>query len=286
MQIALESMFDAPLERPAPCPGILLGRGWHMEKGQAWSSTMRAPLIVASSAFPQPQPLQIRLQVFNAAPDRPRQLCIKSQGHDPVTITINSPMPVSLMLHTPHHRTGATWSPIWLELDHLDSPFLIGASADERLLGLSIKDLVPNLPRLAFPLVFGKSEPTKYVVAEGWAAPEDGGVWSLGPRASLLLPGYLFSGATHTLIAEANILHRGADEAPLEVDVTQAGVVLTTWRFSPETSHARRCPLPVQANSLDRRIDLVIRNARSPASLGINADPRPLGLFLKRISLL
>lgn len=286
MNIALKSIFEMPLERPELSPGIWLGPGWHIEKGQAWSGAALAQLTISSDAFPEPQPLLIRLRVFNAAPDRPRHLCVKSYGHDPIRMKISTAVPVTLMLQTPRHAQGAKWSQIGFELDHLDSPFLIGTSPDERLLGIFIKELVPNAPNLAFPLEFNPSGVATSVLAEGWAAPETNGVWSLGPRASLLLPGYLCSGGPVTLISEASVLRRPVDDAPLEIDVCEAGVILASWQFLAENIGPWRCTLPDWGDNLDRRIDLVVRNVRSPASLGINTDTRPLGLFLSRLSLL
>lgn len=288
MQIAPKSLFEAPLERPELIPGIRLGRGWHAAGGSAcWSRSKQAELAVAADAFPEPVPLRLKLRLFNAAPDRPRLLRVRSPGHDPVSLTVTTPAPVAVRLRSPRHADGADTSPILLELDTLDSPFRAGQSADERLLGLSVTEILPDVPELTFPLDTCAGKQAVSVLAEGWAAPEPGGSWSLGPSAVLHLPGELSPCGPAELLAEAEALPRPGDQPPLVIEIRENGLALARWQMSPEGhgQAALRCPLPDWSNAVDRRLELALHDLRSPAELGINTDPRPLGLRLKRLSL-
>ncbi|NDW01318.1 hypothetical protein [Salipiger sp. PrR002] len=285
MQIAPKNLFEAPLERPTLAPGIRLGRGWHAEVGAAWSRSRLARLLVLAEQYPDPVPVLLRLRAFDAAPNRPRQLRAESPGHAPVSLTITTPEPVAVLLHTPHHAPGAEISEISLELDQLGSPFLSGRSPDERLLGLSVTEIQPGAPDIAFPLEFTTSGAAASALVEGWAPPEAGGSWSLGSSAVLHLPGYLSPGTATELVFEGNTLPRSAEQPPLEIDLREAGSVLASWRITSDTAGPWVCPLPDWTDARDRRFELVIRNTMSPHSLGINADTRELGLQLQRLSL-
>lgn len=285
MQIVTKSIFDAPLERPALVPGIRLGSGWHVGETPAWSRSRHARLVVDAGCFPEPRPLLVRLRVFNAAPHRPKRLRFESPGHAPVTVQVTTHKAITVLLHTPRHPQGAKDSGIELELDHLDSPYLTGHSADERLLGLSIVDLVPDAPVIVLPLEFGTARAAGSVLIEGWAGPEAHGTWSTGPRAVLHLPGYLYPGHPAELVFEGLGLPLPGDRPPLEVDVFEAGVLLTTWRLDGSAPTRLTCPPFGWSNNCDRRIELFIRNPCSPASLGFNADERQLGVLLQRLYL-
>ncbi|WP_208092088.1 hypothetical protein, partial [Escherichia coli] len=93
-------------------------------------------LMISAEEFPTPIALRIRLCLFNAGPDRPRTLRTLSPGHEPTVVTVSTPEPVAVRVRTPQHAPGAVATPISFMLDTLDSPFLAGYSADERLLGL------------------------------------------------------------------------------------------------------------------------------------------------------
>ncbi|WP_335949703.1 hypothetical protein [Salipiger bermudensis] len=286
MQIAPKSIFEAPLERPDPAPGIRLGRGWHAGGDNAcWSRSKQAELAVCAEAFPDPVPLRLRLRLFNAAPDRPRRLRVLSPGHDPIELTVTTPAPVAVRLRSPRHAEDAALTPIRLELDTLDSPFLAGQSADERLLGLSITEIQTGVPELAFPLEISPAGNGGPVLAGGWGAPEEGGAWSVGPSAILHLPGELSTGGPAELLFEADVLPRPGDQPPLEVEIREQGATLARWQLRAGEAGPWRCPLPDWSNALDRRLELAIGEIRSPAALGINTDDRPLGLRLKRIAL-
>ncbi len=286
MQIALKSLFEAPLDRPEVIPGVRFGRGWHAAEDTPWSRSPRAFLRFSAEQFPVSVPMRLRLQAFNAGPDRPKRLRVCSPGHDPVCLTVTTPDPVALRVSSPRHAADAVASLVTLEIDTLDSPFLTGRSADERLLGLAVTELLPGIPELAFPLEFTPAAcGSNTVLAQGWGPVEEGGVWTIGTAAVLHLPGELAPLGPAELQAEAAVLPCPEGQDPLEVEIREAGECLVIWRFPSGTAGPWRCPLPEWNNTIDRRLELVIRNARTPASLGINADERPLGLQLKRLGL-
>lgn len=287
MQIAPKSIFEAPLERPELIPGIRIGRGWHASGNSAcWSRDKRAELAVSAAQFPEPVPARLRLRLFNAAPDRPRHLRVLSPGHDPVQLTVTTPEPVALRLRTPRHEAGADTTPIRIELDTLDSPFLAGQSADERQLGLSVSEIQTRRAR-SWP--FPSRSPPRAAAARCWrtAGPPSR---TAAPGASGLPPSCTCPASCHRGVRRSCDLKQTCCRAPtmprpLAVEIRERGEMLASWHLRAGDSPPLRCPLPDWSNALDRRLELVIGDLRSPAALGINTDDRPLGLRLSRIDL-
>lgn len=275
----------APLrDRPRLIAGIVLDRNWHPGPDPVWSRSQNATLAVAAEVFPEPVPLILRLSVFGASPETPRQLTVTSPGQPDLSLRISTPAPVSLVMTTPMHEPGHNHTAVELTLDTLTSPAKAGLSTDERLLGLRLwsVDVQTSVVTLPVDFTHGPSP----LLAQGWAEVEPGvGVWSLGHEAKLVLPGYLRGAFTETLCLEADVLERPSTAPPLEIEVFCNGVYAAQWRF-PETAMATlHCPLSGWYESADCTLKFRMTNVMSPAELCLSADVRPLGLLLRRIPL-
>lgn len=287
MNVALKSVFEEPLDRPGLGMGLYLGQNWSAAESTIWSRDVEASIIVSAQAFPQPVPLVLTFSLFNATPEAPKELKVESPGHEPVQIRVTTSGPCSMQLKTPVHLGGVQFSPITFRLNSIHSPVKIGLSTDDRLLGLQIHALTPKVP-LFFPLDLTRIETCAAVLGEGWAPPEpETGVWSLGEKAELTLPGHLLLEGGGELIFNGAALPRPPGMEPLVIEVESGGQTLTTWHITHEQNAGPwRCPLPPGPQEARRDFTLLIRGAVSPASLGINVDKRTLGLLLKELAIL
>jgi hypothetical protein len=115
----------------------------------------------------------------------------------------------------------------------------------------------------------------------GWAAPEPWGTWTEGEHATMRValaarpPGPLM------LRARARALVSGSQITRL-VDVMVNGQHLATWTFDRREPVVQtlRIPADVLVGLGPLEIDFSIAQPRSPKELGINEDPRGLGMGL------
>ncbi|MEO1456640.1 MAG: hypothetical protein AAFV49_03605 [Pseudomonadota bacterium] len=159
--------------------------------------------------------------------------------------------------------------------------------------------LLPRFGALAAPLAVGAAEMAMSrggagaaFLHEGFSAAEDWGVWSEGPRSSLLIPVARPAPRRVQLLAEAYL--------PESRPVTAAQIRLEArtgterpWAEQDraeivfERGHGRRRIL--LANGMEGaamlRVTLMPEAPASPASLGEGGDPRPLGLALFALTL-
>lgn len=279
-------LFSRFADRPEPLPGIYLDRNWHLASEPIWSRSPEATLAVSAEAFPEPVPLILRLHVFGATPAKPRKLTIRSAGQTDQVVNVATQDAISVRLMTPAHAEDARYSPITLALDTVTSPILDGVSIDERCLGVAICDLQQTAHAVSNPIDCTVPAQAAQVLGKGWAAPEAGsGVWTLGTKADLVLPGYTRPSAPVHLTLEAIALGRPAERPPLAVELTCGGRPVTAWHLPPDSADTLSCTLPGWTENVDCHIGLRLTDVLSPAELGVNSDTRLLGLHLRRITL-
>ena len=178
-----------------------------------------------------------------------------------------------------------------LDLDTITSPIECGLSADERLLGLQIVALSDMPTSLDLPADLAGSVPPVSPLGKGWSDIEANvGAWTIGDYAELSLPGYARPAASPTesvpmLVLEANILERPETLQPLVVDVWCEGQNIHTWHIQSPPTEALRCAVPTWRDNRACTITLCLKNLQSPRDLGINSDPRSLGLQLRRFDI-
>jgi hypothetical protein len=123
---------------------------------------------------------------------------------------------------------------------------------------------------------------TRYL-GSGWSSPEDDGVWSDGPSASLMFD--LGSPPLTDLRFDFSLaVFQNASDAPREVGIeTIDGEVIDRWTLSaPAGDWSIRIPASAWVGS---RIDLRFHfdEAKSPSQLGLSADRRALSIKLRSV---
>ncbi len=288
MSVQHRSLFDLPLVRPPFVPavpqGITPGRNWYFDTVATWSRDRDCSLLVSAAQFPEPVSLMLECVVFGASPETPRTLLIESPGHLPVRHEIRSATSQFLHLRSPDFTGLSDPAEIMLRLDRLDSPFGLGQSADDRLLGLTVLSLQPFSADHVFPLNFRASGGGERYLLSGWARPEAQGVWSEDSRAVLLLPPWL-RGRARALRFGLHVLPRPEGSEPLTVTIACNGQVMLERICPPERSGSWLCPLGDSwPEGAALEVELNFTGLRSPADLGINVDRRPLGILLQSLT--
>jgi hypothetical protein len=279
-------LFARFADHPAPLPGIYLDRNWHLSSQPVWSRSLAATLAVSVEAFRDPVPLIVRLHVFNAKPTQPRTLTIASAGHPDQIVHVTTQDKISIKVMTPIHADGAQYSPITLALDTISSPIFDGISSDERYLGLEISGIEQATFVVETPIDCTVPERVAPVLGTGWADPDtDSGVWTLGTKAYLILPGYMKPSGLVRLTLDATILERPAEQPPLVIDLICDERPVTTWHLPPDNAGNLSCALPGWTENMDYRIRLQLTDVLPPAELELSSDTRLLGLHLRRITL-
>jgi hypothetical protein len=126
--------------------------------------------------------------------------------------------------------------------------------------------------------------PTRLFLGDGWAQPEEWGVWGVGESHILKLypPTPL---ATHVkLDCDVHVVLNGSRKS-LDVDVLAGTRLLSTWDFTPGLNRAvRSLEVPVPKGSETVAIEFRPHSVAVPAELEPgNRDTRPLGLALHRL---
>ena len=120
-------------------------------------------------------------------------------------------------------------------------------------------------------------------LASGWSHPENGGVWSDGPSASLMFD--VGSPPTSDLRFEFSlIVFQNSSGAAREVVIeTRRGQPIDRWTLSAPTGDWS-IVVPAAAWTGSRiRLRFSFDEAKSPSQLGISADHRALSIKLRRV---
>lgn len=285
MSIGDSGIFDAGVGRPEIHPGIAFWRGWNGASDPVWSRDRAAVLRVCTMRFAQPVALAIRIRTFHPETSAPKTLHIHSEGHDRVAVDIVRTGMQTVLVRTPVMAPGAAYGFVTLCMDAPESPAQLGLSHDDRLLGFHILDIQEDVVPLALPLDLRKPETGPAVLAGGWDRTEEGtGVWSLTATPKILLPAHLDLSQVPALGFDVQTLPRPADHPPLRITLWSAQRRLAVWDFTQSTEEGIRiCPVVPSRTGEGFEISFRIEGLASPAMLGINADPRMLGLLIRAI---
>lgn len=285
MRIAPRSLFDgAPGPAPTPFAGVLKGEGWHPLSKEGWSAAPLCTLLFDPEVFPPGDEILLELALFNAGPADPRVLTLESDGAAPVVLTVGSPLPVAVAVPAPAPAPGARHGRLRLRLDRIASPSRLGVAADDRLLGLRLLGAGRHEAAIAFPLDFGQAPVRAACLGPGWSTPEPGGLWSEGEEARLFLPRWLWR-PCRALAIDLAVLPRPADHPSLALRAEAAGLCLAQQQMGTGHPQPWMCPLHgLWEPGAGLEIVLRFDGLATPADLGINADTRLLGLFLRSIA--
>jgi hypothetical protein len=279
-------LFDADAPRPALISGIAYMYGWHTSSDPVWSRDAHASLRVAARSFPQPVMLALKIRTYD--PDRPgtKTLHLRSTGHDSVAVEVSTSGVQLVLVRTPVMAHDAAFGTIDIALEPApgatQSPIQQGASQDDRMLGFHIVSVLQDVQPLALPLDLRVPQIGTVVLGDGWDVVEEGtGVWSISDAPVLALPGDLSQ--VTALAFDVHTLPRPADQPPLEVTLWQEGREIAQWSFKDCPHGIRYCTVMPSSTTTVTRITLQLSDLMSPMMLGINADPRPLGVLIRSI---
>lgn len=124
-------------------------------------------------------------------------------------------------------------------------------------------------------------------LVSGWAEPQDAGTWSLGLHARLCLPLHgLAPGAGLHLRARVRPLV-GPGQPHQTLCLRLGPHLLGQWTLDKPRVTLIECPLPAEvlAPAGPLQLDLEVDAARTPHSLGLSPDTRPLGVLLVSLQL-
>ena len=146
-----------------------------------------------------------------------------------------------------------------------------------------------NAPMLAArsPLQFGNNESVNQFLDWGWGPAGPKGVWTVGPEATLSL-GLPANRSDSPITLRASIWALVRPQRPeMKVRVSGNGRELTTWSFRHPKAVTTK-DVVVDSSILDQdgylNLSFLIDSPRSPLSLGMGEDKRPLGLFFYSLS--
>lgn len=127
-------------------------------------------------------------------------------------------------------------------------------------------------------------QPGTALLGSGWSAPEDWGVWSDGPLATLVLR--LRPPETPiALTLRAYALPRRKSPTRT-VAVLVGGAVVQTWTMGPEQAwFTAALPPPATPAQAALVVQLRIEDAQSPSQMRVGEDPRRLGVALRSVRL-
>lgn len=127
--------------------------------------------------------------------------------------------------------------------------------------------------------------PIRLFLADGWAQPEEWGVWGVGESHSLKLFPPVPVPDHVEIECDVHVVLSGPRKTQ-QIDVFAGTQLLDTWDFTADYNRAvRKLRAPLTAVELERiAIEFRPRSVATPAELDpSNVDARPLGLALHRL---
>jgi Uncharacterised nucleotidyltransferase len=169
------------------------------------------------------------------------------------------------------------------------SPARVGVADDDRRIGIYLRSLrlrAPGPYRVGEPLTLGEGSGDGGFLAGGWGEAEPGGRWTTGPVAQLLLG--LEEGPEGGLELEFDaipLLAPGRPRLGVEVLLDGRRVGRVGYRGEGPVASVSRLALgDVAKGGGELLLGWRASDGSSPRSLGISGDARPLGLFIRRVS--
>jgi len=170
------------------------------------------------------------------------------------------------------------------------SPAQLGLDDDDRRVGVFLRRLLvraPSVYEIGSTLALGGGSESESMLFGDWGDAEPLGRWTVGPVARLLMR---LDGSIPPLQLEfAAIPFLGPSGRALQAEVLLNGRAVRSLSYDAANAgtSVTRVPLPAElvGDHGDILLEWRIRDPRSPHSLGVSADRRALGLFLRRVAL-
>ena len=144
--------------------------------------------------------------------------------------------------------------------------------------------VTPQLAALAVgePIGFGVGGRSDAFVVGGWAPPEPGGRWTTSPAALLA---FRWHGARSLVLHIRAGIGWGQRRHPRQVVILANGVPVATWPNDPAVAdHVVGVPAGLLGPGGAVSLRLRMEGIASPASAGVSADARRLGVFVASVA--
>lgn len=170
------------------------------------------------------------------------------------------------------------------------SPAQLGLDDDDRRVGVFLRSMLIRAPRayaIGGALKLGEGCDDESVLFGDWGDPEPLGRWTVGPAARLLIS---LEKPVPSLGLEFDAIpFLGPSGRRLLVDVLLNGRQVKSLSYDGANAGPSVAQVPLPAAMVGDHGDILlewrIRDPRSPHSLGMSEDRRPLGLFVRRVVL-
>lgn len=263
--------------------GIAFLRNWHFEDAARWSRAQAASLAVERAMFPVASELLVDVRVFNASKDNPKTVTVESVGNAPRHYVFSTSHTQQIIVATPQFDEVSPRAELVFHVDKLESPYELGLSNDDRLLGISIRAMSVYERRPAFRLDQSATEDLAVHLISGWSTPEPNGTWSIAAVAEIGLEHRHIRNASGIDLA-FGVMPRLATNPPLDVRISCNSREIQCLSFASGGDHITRVMFnEVDLMGEDQRIRIEMENLISPAELGLSTDGRRLGICLKRV---
>jgi hypothetical protein len=257
-----------------------VGNGWGDGEGPyRWTVAPRADVYFASGS-PEPAILRMRLHPFLAAggPTGQRVL-VDLNGTVVGTLALRAEHPTEhaiALVDVAHANT------LGFELPDAASAF--GERLDPRRLGVALHWLVLDPFPLVIPghpVALAGKEGAAYL-GDGWAEPEGTTRWSVGLKSEILFK-VDQPGSAHLLLTMEPFWSRRHPSQRVRIDLNDERLAELVLDRQGRTPHAIAVPDGVMRTHNVLR--LILPDARSPASAGLNEDRRVLGVRVETLEL-
>ncbi|MEQ8220731.1 MAG: hypothetical protein ABRQ37_00405 [Candidatus Eremiobacterota bacterium] len=256
--------------------------GWsHPEEGFIWTEGNRAELQIPINKTTSGKTMQICLAPYIEKGKLEKQR-INIYVNDEKTGEINATSPEKKLYTTDiaeKYLTGQTLK-IAFELPDAVSPKSLGKSEDGRVIAIAVSSIALfEQYKKGERILFGNGGNGELYQVTGWSHPEEGFTWTEGKKAELSIPVDNTSDVT-VKVSIAPFLHENKIKSQ-KVNIYINGKKSGQWVLkSPEIS-LQEIKIPknlIKDKSV--KITFELPDAKSPAFLGINQDPRELAIQL------
>lgn len=173
------------------------------------------------------------------------------------------------------------------ELPDAKSPASIGLNEDPRILGVQFKSIMLYSPvyQPGTEILFGTKGNGEAYQGKGWSNPEDGYTWTDGKEAELLLNIPEIKSDLTMKVSLMPLVSPGKLEKQ-RVKIVINNKEMAIWTISDPSPSEKEIKIPkseIKGSTL--KITFQLPDAVSPVSIGMNEDPRVLGIQVRAITL-
>lgn len=270
------------------------GEGWSRpENGFTWTDKIQSSVVILVNDIPKKIFLILECRPFIGSNLKHQIVIISINGKKiskPIIMKNTTTDTMSnLILPVPpeYLKKGANY--ITLTLPNATSPMALGISQDPRMLGIAVKTMIlstnfPNEYHIGDTINFSKGGNSKLFQQTGWSPQEEGFTWTDGNEATLILN--IEKIFEHLIFTLKGIPLIGSDLKHQTVIISINNKAISNPKMMDNTMDNLSVPIPSDyLISGENHISLTLPNATSPMELGINQDPRMLGLAVMEITI-